>query len=219
MRIFIYLAIFVSWPLHAAISGSYLAVSAGSSYEYHRFDIWNGPSLPGRRDLGGNGFSRDQAIALGFHRAAFIGYIPVDLEFELFERRNTSFTAAGRTGTYPTRIRTNSALVAMWIPLQAQKNWRVQVGAGIGARHSTYVMSGPGVAITTTDRAPYLMVGMKAIHQLDLTKSIFAELRVHTRPNFTLPGNSGVFTGPLEHNSAGLTLRIGLQFKFGPYRE
>jgi len=208
----IFAAVLLSTVSATAGSG-YLALSFGTSFEDHDFDVWNGPATPGRRALTASARSSDYAVAIGLRNAFYIGKRPYDLEFEVFERQNSHFTATGPAGDHPTAIRTTSILLSAWTPVAQGEKWALRAGAGLGARHSRYRMSGPGIAFTTTDRAPYAMVGLRLSRQAGKRSNIFTELRVHTRPPIHSAG--GAMQGPLEHNSAGVTLRIGLQIALG----
>ncbi len=197
----------------ATAGSSYLALSLGTSFEDHDFDVWNGPATPGRRALTASARSSDYAVAFGVRDAFHIGKRPYDLEFEVFERQNSDFTATGTAGSHPTAIRTTSVLLSAWTPVAQREKWTLKAGAGVGARHSVYRMSGPGISFTTTDRAPYVMVGMRLAKQTGVRTRIFTEIRAHTRPPIHSAG--GPMQGPLEHNSAGITLRMGLQITLG----
>jgi len=197
----------------ATAGSSYLALSLGTSYEHHKFDVWNGPATPGRRALTASAGSSDFAVALGVRDAFHIGKRPYDLEFELFERQNSNFTATGPAGNHPTAIRTTSILLSAWTPIARGDKWTLKAGAGVGARHSIFRMRGPGIAFTTTDRAPYAMLGLRYIKKVGQRTRVFTEIRAHTRPPIYSAG--GPMQGPLEHNSRGITLRVGLQLTLG----
>jgi len=193
----------------ATAGSNYLALSFGTSIEDHDFDVWNGPATPGRRALKASARSRDYAVAFGVRDAIHIGNRPYDLEFELFERQNSDFTATGTAGNHPTAIRTTSILLSAWTAVAQGEKWTLKAGAGVGARHSVYRMEGAGISFTTTDRAPYAMVGLRLAKQAAAHTRVFTEIRAHTRPPIHSAG--GQMQGPLEHNSAGITLRFGLQ--------
>jgi len=197
----------------ATAGSSYLALSFGTSFENHKFDVWNGPATPGRRALTASARSNDYALAFGLRDAFHIGRRAYDLEFEIFERQNSAFTATGTAGSHPTAIRTTSILLSAWTPVARGEKWTLKAGAGIGARHSNYRMSGPGISFTTTDRAPYAMLGLRLSKQTGRRTRIFTEIRAHTRPPIHSAG--GAMQGPLEHNSAGVTLRMGIQITLG----
>jgi len=78
-----------------ASASSYLALSFGTSFEHHTFDVWNGPATLGRRALTAQAQSSDYAVAIGFRDAFQIGNRPFDVELEVFERMNSDFTATG----------------------------------------------------------------------------------------------------------------------------
>lgn len=197
----------------ATAGSSYLALSLGTSFENHDFDVWNGPATPGRRALTASARSSDYAVAFGVRSAFSLGKRPYDLEFEIFERQNSDFTATGTAGAHPTSIRTTSLLLSAWTPIAQGNKWSVKTGAGIGIRHSNYRMTGPGISFTTTDRAPYAMLGLRFTRLAGLRTRVFTEIRAHTRPPIHSAG--GPMQGPLEHNSAGITLRMGLQITLG----
>lgn len=201
----------VASPVSAG--SAYLAFSAGSSFEHHKFDVWNGPSTPGRRALTAQARSSDYAVAFGLHDLFRLGNRSFDAELEIFERQNADFTATGAAGAHPTAIRTTSVLASVWTQVAGQNKWTLKAGAGIGARHSIYRMQGPGIGFTTTDRAPYAMIGLRLSRQLDKRIAVYSEIRAHTRPPIHSPG--GPMQGPLEHNSGGVTLRMGLQIALG----
>lgn len=199
----------------AAQSIGYLAMSFGTSIEAHQFDTWNGPAAPGRRALTGRSNSSDQAIAWGMRDAMTIRGRSFDAEFEIFERRSLKLTASGAAGDHATSIRTTSMLLGLWTDLHRDRQWAVQAGAGLGARFSHYRMTGPSIAIDATDRAPYAMAGLRLLRKTaNPGVNFFADLRVHARPRVRLKA-PGSITSPLEHESNGLTLRLGLQFDLG----
>ncbi len=197
-----------------ARAGSYLALSLGSSIEHQAFDVWNGPGATGRRLLSADSASSDQALTIGFRDAVTLGGQNFDAEIEIFERRVVHMTARGSAGAHPTSIRTTSMLFALWAPLGPAGLWSAQLGAGAGARYSHYRMTGPGIDIRATDRAPYAMIGLRAWHPLSARSRLTAGIRAHTRPPVR-PKAPGIFVSPLEHESSGFTLRLGLQFDLG----
>ncbi len=210
MRLLFSILAAMAFTITPAIAGStYLALSVGTSIEDHDFDVWNGPATPGRRALTASARSSDYALAFGLRDAFHIGKRPYDIEFEVFERQNSDFTATGTAGSHPTAIRTTSILLSAWTRVAGGEKWALQAGAGVGARHSNYRMSGPGISFTTTDRAPYAMVGLRLSKRAAKRTNLFTEIRAHTRPPIHSAG--GAMQGPLEHNSAGITLRMGLQ--------
>jgi len=194
-----------------AQSIGYLALSFGTSIEAHQFDTWNGPATPGRRGLTGNSNSSDQAIAIGLRDAFMFQDRSFDAELEILERRALHVTAQGAAGSHPTSIRTTSMLLGLWTDLHRKKDLTIQAGAGLGARYSHYQMTGPGINISATDRAPYAMAGLRLLKRTDTPGvNFFADIRVHARPRVRLKVPGSV-TSPLEHESNGLTLRLGLQ--------
>ncbi len=197
----------------ATAGSSYLALSLGTSFEDHDFDVWNGPATPGRRALTASASSSDYAVAFGVRDVIHIGKRPYDLEFEVFERQNSDFTATGAAGNHPTAIRTTSILLSAWTPVAHGNKWTLKAGAGVGARHSIFKMQGPGISFTTTDRAPYAMLGLRYAKTVGQRTRVFTEIRAHTRPPIYSAG--GPMQGPLEHNSHGITLRVGLQLTLG----
>jgi len=214
MRLFLSILVTMAVAITPATAGSsYLALSFGSSFENHKFDVWNDPAAPGRRDLSAASRSSDCAIALGFQDVFQLGARNLDLELEIFERSNSSFTAIGGAGSHPATIRTTSMLASVWTQIGGGNNWDIRAGAGIGARHSSYRMSGPGISFHTADRAPYAMVGLRLSKHAGERTTLFTELRAHTRPPIHSAG--GAMQGPLEHNSKGITLRMGLQINLG----
>lgn len=216
MRIFLSLLAALVLANTSAVAGSsYLALSFGTSYEDHKFDVWNGPATPGRRALGAQARSRDYAVAIGFRDAFRLGERPFDVELEIFERSNTAFTATGTAGNHPTTIRTTSMLASVWTNVAEADRWLLKAGAGIGARHSSYHMAGPGVSFRASDRAPYAMIGLRLSKQTGKRTTLFTELRAHSRPPIKSPGTGAFRSDPLEHNSKGLTLRVGLQIELG----
>lgn len=214
MRIFfIFLTIITFGPATAKAS-PYLALSSGSSFENHNFNIWNGAGFAGRRYLEAKGKSKDYAIAFGYRNAFHIGSRPFDLELELFQRSNSSFSASGNFGLHPTKIKTTSSLISTWSPIANGADWQLLAGAGIGMRHSKYKMTGTGINITATDRAPYAMLGLRYSKTISPRIRFFSDFRIHTRPPIHSP-STRAFSGPLEHNSKGITLRIGAQIALG----
>ena len=214
MRLFFSILAAMAFTVTPVIAGStYLALSVGTSIEDHDFDVWNGPATPGRRALTASARSSDYAVAFGLRDAFHIGKRPYDIEFEVFERQNSNFTATGTAGSHPTAIRTTSILLSAWTRVAGGEKWALKAGAGVGARHSNYRMSGPGISFTTTDRAPYAMVGLRLSKRAGKRTNLFTEIRAHTRPPIHSAG--GPMQGPLEHNSAGITLRMGLQITLG----
>ena len=200
---------------HTAAASAYLSLSFGNSFEDHKFDVWNGPAIPGRRALIAHAQSRDYAISFGFREVFKIGNRPFDIELEVFERMNSDFTATGTAGSHPTTIKTTSILGSIWTPIAGGDDWALHAGAGIGARHSIYTMSGPGISFRTTDRAPYAMIGLRLSKRASKRVSLFTEVRAHTRPPVHSPGTGAFRRFPLEHNSHGITLRMGLQISLG----
>ncbi|MCF6315972.1 MAG: hypothetical protein L3J30_06745 [Marinosulfonomonas sp.] len=198
-----------------ASASSYLALSFGTSFEHHTFDVWNGPATAGRRALTAQAQSSDYAVAIGFRDAFQIGNRPFDVDLEVFERMNSDFTATGPAGSHPTTIRTTSMLASIWTRVGGGDKWAVHAGAGVGARHSTYAMSGPGIGFRTSDRAPYAMVGLRLSKHAGKRTTLFTEIRAHTRPPVHSSGTAALRTFPLEHNSHGITLRMGLQITLG----
>lgn len=192
---------------HAA--PAYISLSFGSSYEDHSFDVWNGPNTTGRRALTAQAWSSDYALGFGFRDAVRLGGRRFDLDLEVFERSNTDFTATGDAGNHPTTIRTTSMLASLWTQVTGDDDWSLKAGAGVGARHSKYRMTGPSIGFTTTDRAPYAMIGLRLSKRATERTQIFSEIRAHMRP--PIHSGGGAMQGPLEHNSMGLTLRLGLQ--------
>jgi len=214
MRIIFSILATLALSVTPAFAGSpYLVLSVGTSFEDHVFDVWNGPATPGRRALTASAHSSDHALALGVRDAFHLGQRPYDIEFEIFERQNSNFTATGAAGSHPTTIRTTSVLLSAWTRVAGGEKWALKAGAGLGARHSNYRMSGPGISFTTTDRAPYAMVGLRLSKRAGKRTNLFTEIRAHTRPPIHSAG--GPMQGPLEHNSSGLTLRMGLQITLG----
>lgn len=216
MRLFLSLLVAIIMGSTPAIAGStYLGLSFGTSYEDHKFDVWNGPATAGRRALSAHARSSDYAVAIGIRDAFRLGNRAFDLELEIFERSNSDFIATGAAGNHPTAIRTTSMLASVWTGMAAGDNWSLKVGAGIGARHSSYLMSGPGVSFRATDRAPYAMIGLRLSKSVSKRTTVYTELRAHTRPPIKSAGTGAFRSDPLEHNSKGLTLRLGLQIKLG----
>ena len=188
-------------------------MSFGTSTEAHQFDVWNGPATSGRRALGALARSSDYAVAIGHRNALQLNTRSFDVELEIFERQNSSFIAIGRAGRHPTAIKTTSVLASIWTPIGKGNSWTLRAGAGLGARHSVYRMSGPGIGFKTTDRAPYAMIGLRLSKRAGKRTTLFSEIRAHTRP--PIHSSGGQMTGPLEHNSTGITLRMGLQIDLG----
>ncbi len=215
MRFILALMAALILPHTPAVADSYLALSFGTSFEDHKFDVWNGPATPGRRALTASAQSSDYAVAIGFRDAFQIGNRPFDIELEVFERMNSDFTATGTTGSHPTTIKTTSMLASVWTRVGGGDKWAMHAGAGVGARHSTYSMSGPGIRFHTSDRAPYAMVGLRLSKHAGKRTTLFTEIRAHTRPPVNSSGTGAFRTFPLEHNSHGITLRMGLQITLG----
>lgn len=195
-------------------SNSYLALSFGSSIEHQAFDVWNGAGIAGRRLLTANSASSDQALSFGFRNSFSLGTKSFDTEIEIFERRAIHMTASGAAGDHPTSIRTTSMLLSLWTTVSSDQIWSLQAGAGVGARYSHYRMTGPGIDITATDRAPYAMIGLRAVRQISPHSRITAGIRAHARPPVHLQA-PGVFVSPLEHESTGFTFRFGYQIDLG----
>lgn len=200
--------------LPAQASGRYLALSFGSSIERQAFDVWNGPGTTGRRLLTANSASSDQALTFGFRNSFSLGTNSFDTEIEIFERRAVHMTATGAAGDHPTSIRTTSMLLSLWTTVGAAQTWSLQAGAGVGARYSHYRMTGPGIDITATDRAPYAMISLRAVRQITPHSRITVGIRAHARPPVHLQA-PGVFVSPLEHESTGFTVRFGYQIDLG----
>ena len=215
MRFFIF-GLFLFLAPSLAISGTpYVGLSLGTSLETHTFDVWNGAESPGRRALTGRSASSDQAIVIGVHDAIRFAGRSFDLELEVFDRRSAHFNANGAGGSSATQIKTRSLLAAVWTPLYRNEKWSLYLGAGVGARESIYKMDGVGVSIKAYDHAPYAMVGVRVLRPISPRVSVVGEWRAHTRPQVKLHAARWAFSGPLEHDSKGYTLRVGLQIKLG----
>lgn len=202
-------------PVLPAFADPYLAFSVGTSFENHSFDVWSGSRRSPRRALNGHSASKDQAIAIGFSNAFSVHGHPFDIELEVFERRNAKFVATGTSGAHATRIKTNSIMAAIWTRVAGNETRGLYLGAGVGARNSSYKMTGPGVRISAMDHAPYAMIGARVKQRVNQRVALFVDVRAHTRPPVRLQPSLGNFSGPLEHNSEGFTVRFGVQIGLG----
>ena len=192
-------------------SSPYAFIAGGTSFETHSFDLQG--AAPGQRvKTKTTSTSRDFAAGIGFKNWATLGTRPIDLEFDLFERRTTAFSISPQMGRQRIKIQTQSALISLWTPITTRPNWQLSTGIGLGARQSRYQIKTGTRSQNTTDRAPYAMLGLRLSHEHTKSLSSFVELRHHLRPPLTTGvGRGQPFGGLLEHNSRGTTLRFGLQ--------
>jgi hypothetical protein len=204
MRIFITLCL-LAWAAAPAAANPYVTLSYGVTQDSHDFNIWHSRQHRGRRhtfDAGGS--AHDWALGVGLRCAT------LDYELTVFDQRSETFMAQNGHKTYLTQIETRGIQIMAWHSLAEHADWTLKGGAGLGYRDSRYVMRGMGTHIRTTDRAPLAMVGLRMERPVASHVTFFGDLRGTFRPPVRI-ASGGTLRAPLEHDSSGLSLHIGVQ--------
>lgn len=193
-------------PVHAAETALVFGVS--QSWDKHEFDGKNTARVVSSIHHS----QHAQTNALSLRVARNMPRISTELEGHISApvtlNGKTAPTAWGRRLAHEAKLRTERLGANVWTPVAHTEKTTVSLGAGIGVRHTSGDITGPGLDRSIDDTAPYALIGGRIIRPFGDTKSALIEARYMSSPPIRSgPGASG---SNIDHEVAGFELILGL---------